>query len=81
MFLCAEGLGDAPLKGFVLKFKDHLLDRFLGRDYDPWVFTEDQQSSVWATSNRIYSSRAITSDYTTYDIRPPHDQPHSAISS
>ncbi|KAF7363034.1 hypothetical protein MVEN_00655200 [Mycena venus] len=67
---------DPAKNNFLPKLKEHILGRFLGREFDGDTheeFTADQINSVRIVNNRIYSSKILRVNYTTYDVRRDQD--------
>lgn len=63
------------LQDFVPRLKDHLLARLrnLPYDGDQEPFTDRERNSVHIIDNRIYSSKVLRVNHTTYDIRRDQD--------
>ena len=65
----------ALLQDFIPKLKSHLLGRLLGLQFngDEYNFSGEERNSVRIINNRIYSSKVLRVNYTTYDIRRDQD--------
>jgi hypothetical protein len=62
-------------QGFLPKLKDHLLGRFLNlnQDGDEHNFTDDDRKTVRIAENKIYATKVLRVNYTTYDVRRDQD--------
>jgi hypothetical protein len=62
-------------QNFVSKLKDHLLSRLLSLEYDgdEYAFTDADRNTVRIMDNRIYSSKVLRVNFTTYDVRRDQD--------
>ena len=61
------------LKDFIPKLKDHILGRLLGYDYDETNFSTEERNAIRILNNRIYASKVLRVNYTTYDMRRDQD--------
>lgn len=63
------------LQGFIPKLKNHILGRLLGNEYDgdEIEFSDDERNSVRIIGDKIYSSKVLRINYTTYDMRRGQD--------
>ncbi|KAF8143601.1 hypothetical protein K438DRAFT_1993739 [Mycena galopus ATCC 62051] len=71
-----QNKSDPAMKEFIPKLQDHLLGRLLKRDFDGDThdeFTAAQRNSVRISGNRIYPSKTLRVNYTTYDVRRDQD--------
>ncbi|KAF7341050.1 hypothetical protein MSAN_02091000 [Mycena sanguinolenta] len=69
---------------FVPKLKDHLLGRILKREFDGDTheeFTDDDRNSIRLSGNKIYATRTLRVNYTTYDVRRDQDNLNPRTSS
>ncbi|KAJ7185362.1 hypothetical protein C8R46DRAFT_377085 [Mycena filopes] len=67
---------DPAAADFIPKLKDHLLGRLLGRDFDGDTheeFTPDDRNTVRIVGNKIYATKIMRVNYTTYDVRRDQD--------
>lgn len=53
--------------------KDHLLGRLRNQPYNEEPFSDRERNSVHIVNNRIYSSKVLRVNYTTYDVRRDQD--------
>ncbi|CAK5284580.1 unnamed protein product [Mycena citricolor] len=68
--------GDPALKNFVPKLQDHLLGRLLEREFDGDThesFKAIDRQSVQIIGNRLYTTKTLRVNYTTYDVRREQD--------
>lgn len=59
-------------QAFIPKLKDNILSRLLNRDYEGdsyGEFTDKERSTVRIFGERIYWSKMMHINYTTYDVR------------
>ncbi|KAJ7640944.1 hypothetical protein B0H17DRAFT_894423, partial [Mycena rosella] len=64
--------GDPAMVDFIPKLQDHVLGRLLNRDFDGdshEEFTPADRNTVRIVNNRIYASKTLRVNYTTYDVR------------
>ncbi|KAJ7732533.1 hypothetical protein B0H16DRAFT_1770162 [Mycena metata] len=76
--------GDPALKDFIPKLQDHILGRLLERDFDGDTheeFTAADRRTVRIHSNKIYATRTLRVNYTTYDVRRGQDTLNPRTSS
>ncbi|KAJ6467669.1 hypothetical protein C8R47DRAFT_1056070 [Mycena vitilis] len=67
---------DPAMKNFVPKLREHLLGRFLNREFDGDTsdeFTPEDLNTVRFINNRIYSTKLLRVNYTAYDVRRDQD--------
>ncbi|KAJ7483727.1 hypothetical protein B0H11DRAFT_2279748 [Mycena galericulata] len=67
---------DPAIADFIPKLQDHLLGRLLGRDFDGDThdeFTPADRNTVFIINNKIYASKTLRVNYTTYDVRRDQD--------
>ncbi|KAF9465232.1 hypothetical protein BDZ94DRAFT_1281476 [Collybia nuda] len=66
---------DPSKKDFIPKLKTHLLGRLLNLDFDgdEAIFTNEERNSICILEDRIYSSKILRVNYTTYDMRRGQD--------
>jgi hypothetical protein len=66
---------DGNHQRFIPKLKNHILGRFLNPKYDgdETDFSDDQRNSVRIIGDKIYSSKVLRVNYTTYDMRRGQD--------
>ncbi|KAJ7246854.1 hypothetical protein B0H12DRAFT_1203237 [Mycena haematopus] len=67
---------DPAMVNFVPKLKDHVLGRMLKREFDGDThgeFTPADRSNVRIIGNKIYATRTLRINYTTYDVRRGQD--------
>jgi hypothetical protein len=62
-------------QNFIPKLKNHLLGRLLGQDYDgdETTFSTDERNAVRIIGDRIYATKVLRINYTSYDIRRGQD--------
>lgn len=63
-------------KGFIPKLKDHILGRLIHSKYEGDTygdFTDAERNSVRIQGDRMFRSRSMRINYTTYDIRRDSD--------
>ncbi|KAF7370032.1 hypothetical protein MSAN_00633200 [Mycena sanguinolenta] len=68
--------GDPAMVDFIPKLKDHVLGRLQKREFDGDTheeFTPDDRNTVRIIGNRIYATRTLRVNYTTYDVRRGQD--------
>ncbi|KAJ7017048.1 hypothetical protein C8F04DRAFT_1018289 [Mycena alexandri] len=76
--------GDPAIKDFIPKLQDHVLGRLLQRDFDGDTheeFTPADRRTVRIHSNKIYATRTLRVNYTTYDVRRGQDTLNPRTSS
>lgn len=63
------------MQDFVIRLKDHFLGRLRNQafDGDEESFSDIERNSVHIINNRIYSSKVLRVNYTTYDVRRDQD--------
>jgi hypothetical protein len=63
------------MQDFVPRLKDHILSRLLNLDYDgdEVPFSDADRNTVRIIDNRVYSSKVLRVNYTTYDLRRDQD--------
>ncbi|KAJ7148914.1 hypothetical protein C8R46DRAFT_1311106 [Mycena filopes] len=67
---------DPAAVDFISKLQDHLLGRLLRRDFDGDTheeFTADDRNTVRIVGNKIYATKIMRVNYTTYDVRRDQD--------
>ncbi|KAJ7090534.1 hypothetical protein C8R44DRAFT_720233, partial [Mycena epipterygia] len=76
--------GDPAMADFIPKLQDHLLERLLNRDFDGDTheeFTPTDRNTVRIVGNKIYASKTLRINYTTYDVRRDQDTLNPRTSS
>ncbi|KAJ7676829.1 hypothetical protein DFH06DRAFT_1428694 [Mycena polygramma] len=76
--------GDPATVNFIPKLKEHILGRLLNRDFDGDTheeFTHEDRASIRILGNKIYSTRTLRINYTTYDVRRGQDTLNPRTSS
>ncbi|KAJ7762206.1 hypothetical protein B0H16DRAFT_1884179 [Mycena metata] len=76
--------GDPAIKDFIPKLQDHILGRLLQRGFDGDTheeFTPADRKTVRIHSNKIYATRTLRVNYTTYDVRRGQDTLNPRTSS
>ncbi|KAJ6599568.1 hypothetical protein B0H10DRAFT_2441233 [Mycena sp. CBHHK59/15] len=71
-------------RGFMDKLKDHLLGRLLNREFDGDTHDEfgpEDRNTVRIIANKIYASKTLRVNYTTYDVRRDQDALNPRTSS
>ncbi|KAJ3816794.1 hypothetical protein F5880DRAFT_1618922 [Lentinula raphanica] len=69
---------DPAKKNFYPKLQDHLLSRVLGRKFDgddkeDLGFTDEDRNTIRLVNGRMYASKTMRINYTTYDVRRDSD--------
>jgi hypothetical protein len=63
------------MQDFVPRLKDHILSRLLNCDYDgdEVPFSDADRNTVRIIDNRVYASKVLRVNYTTYNLRRDQD--------
>lgn len=61
------------MQGFILRLKNHLLARILGKDYHETVEPREELEQLTFQHDRIYRHAKIKVNYTSYDVRRCQD--------
>lgn len=74
-FLTLRKLSLIYFQDFIPKLKSHLLGRLLNREFEGEedTFSDDDRNSVRIIGDRIYASKVLRVNYTTYDMRRDQD--------
>ncbi|KAK7450167.1 hypothetical protein VKT23_013050 [Stygiomarasmius scandens] len=75
-FLQKDNPEDPAKKHFVLKLQDHLLARFLKREFDGDTdesFTDEDRNTIILYNHKMFAVKTMRINYTTYDVRRDQD--------
>ncbi|KAE9382350.1 hypothetical protein BT96DRAFT_845600 [Gymnopus androsaceus JB14] len=75
-FLHSDEHEDPAKKDFYKKLKEHLLGRFLERNFDGDThesFTDDQRKSIILYDNKMFATKTLRINFTMYDVRRDQD--------
>jgi hypothetical protein len=64
------------MQNFIPKLQEHLLGRLLGREFDGDTheeFSAEDRNTIRIVNNRIYATKILRVNYTTYDVHRDQD--------